>query len=64
MYQLGGGSGLGLGKKKAEDIITTFGGKVTGSISGKTNYLLVGKVCDELSSFDIFSPFVVHHVLS
>ena len=42
--ELGGGSGLGLGKKQAEDIITTFGGKVTGSISGKTNYLLVGKV--------------------
>jgi len=49
--ELGGGSGLGLGKKKAENIITSFGGKVTGSISGKTNYLLVGKVCVTLSSF-------------
>jgi len=41
--ELGGGSGIGIGKTKAEDLITSFGGKVTGSISGKTDYLLVGK---------------------
>ena len=41
--EIGGGSGLGLGKKKTEALIESFGGKVTGSISGKTDYLLVGK---------------------
>ena len=60
--ELGGGSGLGLGKKQAEDIITTFGGKVTGSISGKTNYLLVGKVCDVILSFDSHPlSFIISH---
>lgn len=62
--ELGGGSGLGLGKKQAEDIITTFGGKVTGSISGKTNYLLVGKVCDVIPSFDSrHSSFIISYHL-
>ena len=41
--EIGGGSGLGLGKKKTEAFIESFGGKVTGSISGKTDYLLAGK---------------------
>ena len=38
-----GGSGLGQGKDAAKKIVTSFGGSVTSSISGKTNYLLVGK---------------------
>ena len=41
--ELGGGSGIGLGKKKTESMIKTFGGTITGSVSGKTSYLLVGK---------------------
>lgn len=39
---LGGGDGLTLGKDKMKQIITSFGGAVTGSISGKTNYVVVG----------------------
>lgn len=39
---LGGGDGLTLGKDKLKGIITSFGGAVTGSISGKTNYVIVG----------------------
>lgn len=62
--ELGGGSGIGLGKKKAEGIITTFGGKVTASIGDTTNYLLVGKVCDGLSPFDSYlSSFATSHYL-
>ena len=41
--ELGGGSGLSLGKGKAKAIIDSFGGKVTGSVSGKTDLLVVGK---------------------
>ena len=40
---LGGGDGLTLGKEKLKQIITSFGGAVTGSISGKTNYVVVGE---------------------
>jgi len=41
--ELGGGSGLDLGKAKCKAMVEAFGGKVTGSISGKTSYLIVGK---------------------
>lgn len=41
--ELGGGGGLSLGKQRAKDMLQGFGAKVTGSISGKTSYLLVGK---------------------
>ena len=40
---LGGGDGLTLGKDKLKQIITSFGGAVTGSISGKTNFVVVGE---------------------
>jgi len=39
---LGGGSGLKLGKDKMKAMIESFGGKVTGSISGKTNFVVFG----------------------
>ena len=41
--ELGGGSGLSLGKGKAKTMIKSFGGRVTGSVSGKTDLLVVGK---------------------
>lgn len=41
--ELGGGSGLSLGKAKVKAMIESFGGKVTGSVSGKTDILVVGK---------------------
>ena len=41
--ELGGGAGLSLGKAKARSMIESFGGRVTGSVSGKTTLLLVGK---------------------
>jgi len=40
--ELGGGSGLKLGKDNLKNMIESFGGKVTGSISGKTNYVIIG----------------------
>jgi NAD-dependent DNA ligase len=40
---LGGGDGLTLGKDKLKEIITSFGGSVTGSISGIINYVVVGE---------------------
>ena len=41
--EVGGGAGLGIGKDKVKRIIESFGGRVTGSVSGKTSFLLVGK---------------------
>ena len=41
--ELGGGAGLDLGKAKARALVESFGGRVTGAISGKTDILLVGK---------------------
>jgi hypothetical protein len=41
--ELGGGGGLSLGKGRAKALVESFGGRVTGSISGKTDVLLVGK---------------------
>jgi hypothetical protein len=40
---LGGGSGLGLGKEKVRAQIKQFGGKVTSAISGVTNVLVTGE---------------------
>ena len=40
--QLGGGQGLDLGKGRARAMIESFGGRVTGAVSGKTDVLLVG----------------------
>jgi NAD-dependent DNA ligase len=41
--EVGGGIGLNLGKDRLKDIITAFGGKVTGSVSGKTDVVVIGK---------------------
>ena len=41
--EVGGGSGLNLGKDRMTQIIESFGGKVTGSVSGKTNYVVIGR---------------------
>jgi len=41
--EVGGGDGLSLGKDKVRKMITSFGGKVTTSVSGKTDILVVGK---------------------
>eukprot|EP00927_Polykrikos_kofoidii_P075052 TRINITY_DN71113_c0_g1_i1.p1 TRINITY_DN71113_c0_g1~~TRINITY_DN71113_c0_g1_i1.p1 ORF type:complete len:461 (+),score=78.03 TRINITY_DN71113_c0_g1_i1:94-1476(+) len=41
--EIGGGAGFKLGKDRARKMIESFGGKVTTSISGKTNVLVVGK---------------------
>ena len=41
--ELGGGMGLDLGKAKARALVESFGGRVTSSVSGKTDVLLVGK---------------------
>jgi len=41
--ELGGGAGLNLGKDRCKGLITAFGGRVTGSISGRTDILVVGK---------------------
>ena len=41
--EIGGGVGLTLGKEKTKAMIVSFGGRVTGSISGKTTLLIAGK---------------------
>jgi hypothetical protein len=41
--ELGGGAGLDMGKARCIAMIESFGGRVTGSVSGKTNYLVVGR---------------------
>lgn len=41
--EVGGGGGLSLGKDKVKAMLQSFGGRVTGSVSGKTNVLVVGK---------------------
>ena len=41
--EVGGGTGLGMGKDRVKAMIQAFGGRVTGSISGKTDVLVVGK---------------------
>ena len=39
----GGGSGLNLGKAKVKSMIESFGGRVTSAVSGKTDYVVIGK---------------------
>ena len=41
--ELGGGEGFQLGKARLKSIIESFGGRVTGDVSGKTDVLVVGK---------------------
>ena len=41
--EVGGGAGLNLGKDRVKSMIESFGGRVTGSVSGKTDFLVVGK---------------------
>jgi len=41
--EVGGGAGLDLGKTRVREFIESFGGRVTGSVSRKTTYLVVGK---------------------
>jgi ATP-dependent DNA helicase PIF1 len=40
--ELGGGSGLKLGKDKMKELIENFGGVVTTSVSGRTDYVITG----------------------
>jgi len=41
--EVGGGAGFKLGKDRVKKMILSFGGKVSSSISGKTDVLVVGK---------------------
>lgn len=41
--EVGGGAGFNVGKDKVKSMITSFGGKVSGSVSPKTDVLVVGK---------------------
>jgi hypothetical protein len=41
--EVGGGTGLTLGKDRVKRMVEAFGGRVTGSVSGKTTMLVVGK---------------------
>mmetsp|Transcript_2524 Transcript_2524/g.5431 ORF Transcript_2524/g.5431 Transcript_2524/m.5431 type:complete len:849 (+) Transcript_2524:32-2578(+) len=41
--EVGGGSGLDLGKERTKQMIESFGGRVTTGVSGKTNFVVVGK---------------------
>jgi len=40
--EIGGGMGLNLGKERLKAIVTAFGGRVTSSVSSKTDILIVG----------------------
>lgn len=41
--EVGGGSGLVLGKDRTKEMIESFGGRVTSSVSGKTDFVVVGQ---------------------
>lgn len=41
--EVGGGTGLKLGRAKVKAMVESFGGRVTTSVSGKTDILIVGK---------------------
>jgi len=41
--EVGGGAGLELGKARVKAMVEAFGGKVTSSVSGRTDVLIVGK---------------------
>ena len=40
--ELGGGHGLKVGRENLKIMVESFGGKITGIISGKTNYVIFG----------------------
>lgn len=42
--EVGGGSGLNLGKEKVKAMIERFGGRMTTAVSGNTDYLVVGQL--------------------
>ncbi len=41
--EVGGGTGLSLGKDRTRDMIESFGGQVTSAVSGKTDFVVVGQ---------------------
>ena len=41
--EVGGGAGLSLGKAKVKAMLQSFGARVTSSVSGRTDILVVGK---------------------
>jgi hypothetical protein len=41
--EVGGGTGLTLGKERMANMIESFGGRVTSSVSGKTDFVVVGQ---------------------
>lgn len=41
--EIGGGAGFNLGKERVRKMIESFGGKASSSISGRTDFLVVGK---------------------
>jgi len=41
--EVGGGTGLNMGKDKVKAMIESFGGRVTSAVSGKTDYVVVGQ---------------------
>jgi hypothetical protein len=41
--EVGGGSGLDMGKDKVKAMVQSFGGRVTSGVSGKTDVLVVGR---------------------
>ena len=41
--EVGGGLGLDLGKARVRECVESFGGRVTGSVSGATTHLIVGQ---------------------
>jgi len=54
--EVGGGTGLELGKERVRKMIESFGGRVTGSVSGKTSFLLVGREPGMSKVFTFTSP--------
>ncbi len=40
---IGGGTGLDLGKGRVKALIESFGGRVVSAVSGKTDFLMVGE---------------------
>ena len=64
--ELGGGTGLSLGKDRTTAMIESFGGKVTSAVSGKTDFVLVGKDPGKFSScfFFLFSSSSMRYHLT
>lgn len=57
--EVGGGSGLSLGKDRMTQMIESFGGKVTGSVSGKTGEFCLTNITLILISLLILRSFVL-----